>query len=82
VFSSSANCLYSRQCLEKRKIPDLGTLRRETRVWNWHINRAGTNGPVMNQDETVNSQTNPAKTGSVVTFYATGWQGRYARRFR
>ena len=26
--------LYSRQCLGKRRIPDLGTLRRETRVWN------------------------------------------------
>ena len=35
-------------------------------------------GPVMNQDGTVNSQTNPAKTGSVVTFYATGWQSNFS----
>jgi uncharacterized protein (TIGR03437 family) len=35
-------------------------------------------GPVMNHDGTVNSQTNPAKTGSVVTFYATGWQSNFS----
>ena len=34
--------------------------------------------PVMNQGGTVNSQTNPAKTGSIVTFYATGWQSNFS----
>jgi hypothetical protein len=34
--------MYSRQCLGARRIPDLGTLRRETRAWNRRINRAGT----------------------------------------
>jgi transposase len=34
--------LYSRQCLGKRRIPDLGTLRRETRVWNRQTNRRRT----------------------------------------
>ncbi|HTB11723.1 MAG TPA: SBBP repeat-containing protein [Bryobacteraceae bacterium] len=33
---------------------------------------------VLNQDGTVNSQTNPADGGSVVTFYATGWQSSFA----
>jgi len=28
---------------------------------------------VLNQDGTINSQTNPAKGGSTFTFYATGW---------
>ena len=31
--------LYSRQCLGKRRIPDLGTLRRETRIWNRQTDR-------------------------------------------
>ena len=34
--------LYSRQCLGKRRIPDLGTLRRETRAWNRKTNRRRT----------------------------------------
>jgi uncharacterized protein (TIGR03437 family) len=29
---------------------------------------------VFNQDGTINSMSNPAKSGSIVTFYATGWQ--------
>jgi uncharacterized protein (TIGR03437 family) len=33
---------------------------------------------VLNQDGTINSQTNPAKSGSVVTFYATGWQSSFS----
>jgi hypothetical protein len=35
-------------------------------------------GPVFNQDWTINSQTNPAKLGSWVAFYATGWQSNFA----
>jgi uncharacterized protein (TIGR03437 family) len=35
-------------------------------------------GPLFNQDWTINSQTNPAKAGSWVTFYATGWQSNFA----
>lgn len=31
--------LYSRQCLGTRRIPDLETLRRETRAWNRQVNR-------------------------------------------
>jgi hypothetical protein len=34
--------LFTRQCLGKRRIPDLTTLRSETRAWNRHINCAGT----------------------------------------
>ena len=34
--------LYSRQCLGKRRIPDLGTLRRETRIWNRKADRSRT----------------------------------------
>jgi transposase len=34
--------LYSRQCLGKRRIPDLTTLRRETRVWNRKTDRKRT----------------------------------------
>ena len=34
--------LYSRQCLGKRRIPDLGALQRETRVWNRKTNRKRT----------------------------------------
>jgi uncharacterized protein (TIGR03437 family) len=34
--------------------------------------------PAINQDGTVNSQSNPAKGGSTVTFYATGWQSSFA----
>jgi uncharacterized protein (TIGR03437 family) len=33
---------------------------------------------LINQDGSVNSQTNPAKTGSIVTFYATGWQSSFS----
>jgi hypothetical protein len=33
--------LFARQCLGKRRIPDLTTLRCETRAWNRRINRAG-----------------------------------------
>jgi hypothetical protein len=32
--------LFSRQCLGKRRIPDLATLRRESRAWNRRVNRA------------------------------------------
>lgn len=32
--------LFARQCLGKRRIPDLATLRREARAWNRRINRA------------------------------------------
>ena len=31
--------LFTRQCLGKRRIPDLDTLRRETKAWNSHMNR-------------------------------------------
>jgi len=34
--------------------------------------------PVLNQDGTLNSQSNPAPGGSIVTFYATGWQSNFA----
>lgn len=34
--------LYSRQCLGKRRIPDLGTLQRETRIWNRQTDRRRT----------------------------------------
>jgi hypothetical protein len=34
--------LFSRQCLGKRRIPDLETLRRETRAWSHRIHRART----------------------------------------
>src|SRR4051794_23072809 len=34
--------LFSRQCLGTRRIPDLKTLRRETRAWNRHMNRTQT----------------------------------------
>jgi hypothetical protein len=34
--------LFSRQCLGKRRIPDLPTLCRESRAWNRWTNRAGT----------------------------------------
>ena len=33
--------LFARQCLGKRRIPDLKTLRREGRAWNRRVNRAG-----------------------------------------
>jgi len=33
--------LFSRQCLGSRRIPDLGTLRREARAWSRRVNRAG-----------------------------------------
>jgi uncharacterized protein (TIGR03437 family) len=32
---------------------------------------------VLNQDGTINSQTNPAKAGSTITFYATGFQANF-----
>ena len=34
--------IFSRQCLGARRIPDLKTLRQETRAWNRRINRAHT----------------------------------------
>jgi len=34
--------LYARQCLGTRRIPDLGTLKRETRIWNRKIDRKRT----------------------------------------
>ncbi len=34
--------MFSRQCLGKRRIPDLETLRRESRAWNRRMNRART----------------------------------------
>jgi uncharacterized protein (TIGR03437 family) len=34
--------------------------------------------PVINQDGTLNSQSNPATGGSIVSFYATGWQSNFA----
>jgi uncharacterized protein (TIGR03437 family) len=34
--------------------------------------------PTINQDGTVNSQSNPAHGGSIVTFSATGWQSSFA----
>jgi uncharacterized protein (TIGR03437 family) len=33
---------------------------------------------VLNQDGAVNAQTNPAQQGSIVTFYATGWQTNFS----
>jgi uncharacterized protein (TIGR03437 family) len=33
---------------------------------------------VLNQDGSVNSQRNPARSKSVVTFYATGWQSSFS----
>jgi uncharacterized protein (TIGR03437 family) len=33
---------------------------------------------VLNQDGTINSQSNPANGASVVTFYATGWQSNFS----
>lgn len=32
--------MFSRQCLGRRRIPDLATLQRETRAWNRRVNRA------------------------------------------
>jgi transposase len=32
--------IYARQCLGKRRIPDLDTLRRETAAWNRRVNKA------------------------------------------
>jgi transposase len=34
--------MFSRQCLGTRRIPDLKTLRRESRAWNRRMNRART----------------------------------------
>ena len=34
--------LYSRQCLGKRRIPDLGKLKRETKAWNRRANHRRT----------------------------------------
>jgi uncharacterized protein (TIGR03437 family) len=33
---------------------------------------------VLNQDGTINSQANPAKSASIVTLYATGWQSNFS----
>ena len=38
----------------------------------------GAFAPMLNQDGTINSQSNPAKSGSIVTFYATGWQSSFS----
>jgi uncharacterized protein (TIGR03437 family) len=38
----------------------------------------GVFAPVLNQDGTINSQSNPARSGSIVTFYATGWQSDFS----
>ena len=38
----------------------------------------GAFAPMLNQDGTINSPTNPAKSGSIVTFYATGWQSDFS----
>ena len=32
---------------------------------------------MLNQDGTINSQTNPARDGSIITFYATGFQANF-----
>jgi uncharacterized protein (TIGR03437 family) len=34
--------------------------------------------PVLNQDGTVNTPTNPAKSGSTVSIFATGWQSNFS----
>jgi uncharacterized protein (TIGR03437 family) len=45
----------------------------------WIVDSADQAFPaVLNQDGTLNSQSNPAKGGSVVTFYATGWQSNFS----
>ena len=31
--------MFARQCLGRRRIPDLKTLKREARAWNRHMNR-------------------------------------------
>jgi uncharacterized protein (TIGR03437 family) len=42
------------------------------------VNSTATAYPaVLNQDGTINSQTNPAKAGSIITFYATGFQTNF-----
>jgi uncharacterized protein (TIGR03437 family) len=33
---------------------------------------------VLNQDGTINSQKNPARSGSIVSYYATGWQSDFS----
>jgi uncharacterized protein (TIGR03437 family) len=38
----------------------------------------GVFAPVLNQDGSINSQSNPARSGSIVTFYATGWQSNFS----
>lgn len=35
--------LYARQCLGKRRIPELASLQRESRAWNRQVNRARVN---------------------------------------
>jgi uncharacterized protein (TIGR03437 family) len=34
--------------------------------------------PVLNQDGTINSQQNPAKSGTAVSLFGTGWQSSFA----
>ena len=34
--------LFAKQCLGKRRMPDLGTLRRQCKAWTRRINKAGT----------------------------------------
>ncbi len=44
----------------------------------WVVPAAPVANPVvLNQDGTVNSQANPAHGGSIVTFWATGWQSNF-----
>jgi uncharacterized protein (TIGR03437 family) len=42
------------------------------------VNSTATAYPaVLNQDGTINSESNPAKAGSIITFYATGFQTNF-----
>ncbi len=44
----------------------------------WMVDAAPVAYPtVLNQDGTINSQTHPAHSGTVITFYATGWQSDF-----
>jgi uncharacterized protein (TIGR03437 family) len=44
----------------------------------WMVASAPQSFPaVLNQDGTLNSSSNPARSGSIITFYATGWQSSF-----
>jgi uncharacterized protein (TIGR03437 family) len=44
----------------------------------WMVDAAPVAYPtVLNQDGTINFQTHPARSGTVITFYATGWQSDF-----